>query len=95
MSVEEKVRLAHVLTHPARYQIVKLLQNKGRAYIAEMADDLLLDRKLIAFHIRIMEREGLLETSLETKQPPKGNPVLVRYARLTDKAIKTLETCKI
>lgn len=95
MSVEEKVRLTHVLTHPARYQIAKLLQSKGRAYIAEIAKDLGVDRKVVTFHMRIMEREGLLTTSLQKKQPPKGNPILVRYAKLTDKAVKTLENCKI
>ena len=86
----EDIRLAHILTHPVRHQISKLLQ-KGKRYIAEISNELGIDRKVISFHIRIMEEEGLIRTSLERKTPPSGNPVLVRYASLTDKAKEIME----
>ena len=93
MSVEEIVKLAHVLTQPVRYNIANLLRSRGKAYIKEIADELEIGRKVVAFHLRVMEREGLLETSLETKIPETGNPILVRYAKLTDKTLKVLEKC--
>lgn len=93
MPAEEDIRLAHVITHPRRYQIVKLLRSRKKAYIKEIADELEIDRKVVAFHLRVLEREKLLNTSLKTKVPTTGNPVLVRYAKLTNKTLEILAMC--
>jgi len=93
MSQDETIQLAHVLTQPQRFRIVDLLRSRDRAYIAEIADELDIDRKVVSFHLRVLERENLLTTSLEKKEPPGGNPILVRYAKLTDKTLSVLKKC--
>lgn len=92
---QEDVRLAHIITHPVRHKIAKLLTNSQKMYIAQMSEELDVDRKVVSFHLRVMERDGLLETKLETKTPHVGNPVLVRYAWLTDKTKEILEKCHL
>ena len=95
MSVGERIRLTHVLTHPKRFAIVDYVRKTGRKYIAEISAELSIDRKIVSFHLKVLEREGLINTRLERKIPPKGNPVFVRYVDITPEAIEVLESCSL
>ena len=92
---EQEVRLAHILTHPVRHTISKLLSENPKMYIAQISDEADVDRKVVTFHLKIMEQEGLINTKLDTKVPRLGNPVLVRYAWLTEKAQEILKKCHL
>ena len=95
MSVGERIRLTHVLTHPKRFEIIDLIRKQGRKYIAEISEVLGINRKVVSFHLKVLEREGMITTNLESKIPETGNPVLVRYVELTEEAKKILESCKL
>jgi len=95
MSAGEKIRLAHILTHPKRFQIIEALRGDNQLYIAEIADKIEDDRRIASFHIRVLEKAGLVTTELAQKIPKKGNPVLVRYVRLTPKTLELLKSCDL
>ena len=91
----ERIRLTHVLTHPKRFAIVDLIRKKGSKYIKEISDELRINRKVVAFHLKVLEREGMIKTKLTRKDPPSGNPVFVRYVEITEDAKKVLESCSL
>jgi predicted ArsR family transcriptional regulator len=95
MSMGEEIRPIHVLTHPKRYEIIELIRKEGPKYIAEISEKLGINRKIVSFHLKVLEREEMITTYLEQKEPPTGNPVLVRYAKLTKKAEETLKRCRL
>lgn len=90
----EKIALTHVVTHPVRYGISEELLKDNRLFINELSKRLNLDRKTVAFHLMTMEKYGLVKTYLETKTPKKRNPVVVRYAELTDLGKEIMNRCK-
>lgn len=95
MSSGERIRLTHVLTHPKRYEIIQLIRSEGQKYIAEISGKLGINRKIVSFHIKVLEREGMVTTNLEQRVPPTGNPVLVRYVKLTKEAEEILTLCNL
>ncbi len=67
---------------PDRIAMVRLLQRDGRKHLAELAEELSLGRKVIAYHERSLERIGVL--SSELGKAPEGYPaVYVRYVEVT------------
>lgn len=91
----ENITLLHLLTHPIRYRIVKELEKGDPLYISELSDRLKVDRKVVSFHLMTLRENDLAETYLETKSPAKGNPVVVRYAKLSGKAKSILSQFKL
>lgn len=88
---EKLVKFAHVMMHPLRYQIVRKLKGaKKPLYIAQIAKDLGVNRKLISFHLSTLLQNGLVEgeyrLSRELASGKSGKPVVVNYYKLTKKA---------
>lgn len=86
------VEKLHVLTHRNRHKIVTAIR-EGQPednYLAKIARQTDIDPKVVKFHVRVLEREGLVETSL-VPSTTSGNPVFVRQVRLTKDAQETLE----
>ena len=83
-SDEEDISLRYLLSQPIRYAIINLIRNTGRKYIAEISSKLGINRKVISYHLRALEKRKLITTELATKIPATGNPVYVRYVELTD-----------
>jgi len=101
MSVrKDDVTLTHVLTHPIRYAIAKELAKGRPLYIQQLTQKVSktigkVDRKIISFHLMKLEENGLIDSDLDVKKPPTGNPVVVRYSKLTPKASELLSKIKI
>lgn len=75
------------MAHPVRNAITKLLSKKSLMYIQEIADALELNRKLVSFHLMVMEKEGLIHSELKLSSTASStNPRAVRYVELTQKA---------
>lgn len=92
---DEELKLIHIASHPIRYAILRELEKGRPLYINELSDrlrekEMHVDRKIIAFHLMTLQDNGLIETYLETKEPPTGNPVVVRYSKLTPNAKEVL-----
>lgn len=88
---EGEVEVRYLLSQPIRFGIVDLIRREGKKYIAEISKELGINRKIISYHLRALEKEKLIKTNLTTKLPATGNPVLVRYVELTELTVKILE----
>jgi len=92
LPLDERMKSLHVASHPIRYRIMHELGKGKPLYINELSDKLdKTDRKIIAFHLMTLQENGLVDTYLELKNPSTGNPVAVRYAKLTEKGKGILE----
>jgi len=95
---DEETKALHVLTHPLRLRIAKVLQDSTKPlYIAQLSRKLgnEWDRKIISFHLMKMESFGLADSRVDLVTHETGNPVAVRYFTLTDKAKAMLKRCNL
>ena len=90
LSDHEKAKLRYLIVQPKRFAIVALVRKKGRKYLAEISSELSIDRKGVSYHVRRLEKEGLVTTNLERKSEGGGSPVYVRYVYPTELAEKIL-----
>jgi len=88
---EEDIALRYLLAQPIRFAIVDLIRKKGKKYIAEISKELGINRKVISYHLRALEKQKLITTELMPKVPPLGNPVYVRYVELTELTTEMLD----
>lgn len=95
MDREEKIALAHILTHPVRYRIAEKLETDKQLFITQLAKEFGLDRKVVAFHVRILEKNKLVATDLEMDRSPRGNPVVIRNVKLTELGRQIMSQCKL
>lgn len=103
MSGKEVAKSEYVLLQPHRFAIADLIRRKGRKYITEISNELGINRKVVSYHVRKLEKAGLVTTKLERtprrRMKPAGEhvrraspaPVLARYVYLTELAEKILE----
>lgn len=87
----EAITLRYLLSQPIRFAIVDLIRKEGKKYIAEISKELGINRKVISYHLRALQRQKLITTELTTKIPAGGNPVYVRYVELTELTSDLLE----
>ncbi len=85
-----KMGAAYPLSHPARASIIKLLKKEGKAYIAQLAEELGLSERLISFHLSVLSSGGFVESEYGLSNPGKNPPRVVRYYHLTEKVDETL-----
>ncbi len=88
---KEDIKLRYLLSQPIRYAIVDLIRKKGKKYIAEISRELNINRKVVSYHLRALEKNGLITTDLNLKIPPLGNPAYVRYVELTKLTIAMID----
>jgi predicted transcriptional regulator len=82
---EERVRNINITTQPARYEIeMVLLENP--AYISDIVKKLGINRRVVIYHLRVLERYGFVKTYL--KETGKTTPVSERFAEPTQKLIE-------
>jgi len=80
-----------ILLFPTRYNIYKVLKEAGTPlYAQQIGDKLGLDRKLVSFHLAILEQNGFVISNYGVANPSKGAPKAVRYYTLTEKADKVI-----
>ena len=90
MSDKKKINRVHLLSHPTRYDILKLLEKAGERgnYAAKIAAELNLDSTLVLYHLtkispeHLNSRMGIVDSE---------EPLAARYYTLTDETKKYLE----
>ncbi len=84
---------AQLRNSPERLAMVLLLRRKGRKHISELKDELSLSRVIVAHHVKVLEKYGIVSSKLD--DAPKGYAAeLVRYVELTtigENMVKCLE----
>lgn len=80
----------YVLSHPVRAAIIQVLREKERAYIAQIAQELGLEDRLVSFHLSVLSTSGFVESEYGLSNPQVQPPRAVRYYCLTPKVDKAL-----
>lgn len=81
---DESLKEVRVLLHPIRFRIVKLLAEKPM-HVKEMSKALGEERRLISYHLHILEEYGFLKSDYEISELPKLKGKAIRKYRVTAK----------
>ena len=75
-----------IMLHPVRWKILTALKGKDKEmYIDEIANMIEEDRRLVSFHLSILQNRGFLESEFKVLQVPKSKGKAGRFFRLTEK----------
>lgn len=78
-----------VMLHPIRLKILHILEEKGEMYIDEIAKNVDIDRRLISFHLGVLQNYGFLESSFKVVEEPHSKGKAGRFFTLTSKYEET------
>lgn len=81
--------LLYTAMHPTRLELLTRIEVK-ESYASKLEETTQIDRKIISFHLSVLERAGLVASEFRLKNDPEERPVAVRYYRLTEAGKKTL-----
>jgi len=88
------VEAVHILTHPLRFKIVEALRRSGEPmFIAQIADAINADHKLVSFHLMMMLKHGLVEGEWKVSSLPRSRGKAVKYYKLTSKVEESFSRC--
>jgi len=88
-SEEATVEEAHLLLHPIRYKMVKLL-TENPMHINAISDALGVDRRLTAYHLNILEEHRFLSSVHKISDEAKSRGKALRVYTVTGKAEEVL-----
>ncbi|RZN33353.1 MAG: ArsR family transcriptional regulator [Methanophagales archaeon ANME-1-THS] len=71
------VEEAHVLLHPIRFRIVKLLAERPM-HINEIAKAMEEERRLVSYHLLTLEQYGFVSSKYEISEHPKSRGKAIR-----------------
>jgi len=87
---EEKVKEAHVILHPIRFRIIELLSEK-QMHVSELSKALAEERRLISYHLDILEEYGFVQSKYEISDQPRSKGKALRIYWTTDKIHHVLD----
>jgi DNA-binding transcriptional ArsR family regulator len=90
---EEKVKEAYVILHPIRFRILELLSEK-QMHVSELSKALAEERRLLSYHLDILEEYGFVQSKHEISDQPKSKGKALRIYRATDKIEQVLGAIK-
>jgi predicted transcriptional regulator len=79
----------HVAAQPTRLQILNSLTKKEKLYATNLAGELNIERKVIAFHLNALEKAGLVKSEYGLSY--ENRPAAVRYYQILPKGREILE----
>ena len=88
-SEEVIVKEAHLLLHPIRFKMVKLLTEKP-IHVNAISDALGVDRRLTAYHLGILEEHGFLSSVHKISDEQRSRGKALRVYTVTGKAEEVL-----
>lgn len=97
LSKEEIIGGGEILFHPLREQIWEMLEERPDGlYINQLADLLEKERRLVAFHLGVMEKHDLVTSEYVICEMPHSKGRATRVFKITSKTheIKK-ELCKL
>lgn len=86
---EQLVMEAHVLVHPIRFRLVELLREKPM-HINSISKALGEERRLVSYHLQILEANGFLNSKYELSEQEKTKGKAIRKFWVTDKVDEVL-----
>ncbi|HDS45486.1 MAG TPA: transcriptional regulator [Methanomicrobia archaeon] len=81
---DQLVMDAHVLVHPMRFRIVELLREKTM-HINSISKALGEERRLVSYHLQILETYGFLSSKYEISEQDKSKGKAIRKFWVTDR----------
>jgi len=94
MAIEDKlVKEAHVLVHPIRFRIVELLLEKPM-HINEISKALGEERRLVSYHLDLLEEYGFVNSKHELSDKPKLKGRAIRTYWVTNKVQEVINAIK-
>jgi predicted transcriptional regulator len=90
---EEKVKEAYVILHPIRFRLIELLSEK-QMHVSELSKALAEERRLISYHLDILEEYGFVQSKHEISDQPKSKGKALRIYWRTDKIEQVLGAIK-
>jgi DNA-binding transcriptional ArsR family regulator len=79
--MDHTLEMAQVIMEPIRASIIKSLV-KGANYIGAIADELKLDRSVVAYHLSILEKNNLVGSEYQILVPPHSPGKAARFYKL-------------
>ena len=85
MKIEDEfLKDVHVLGHPIRFRIMDLLAEKPM-YINEISKTLGEERRLVSYHLHILEKCGFLKSNYEISDQLKSKGKAIRKYKVAEK----------
>lgn len=89
-------KLIHVMTHPVRNKIIKLLKDDPETlYITQIAKKLDISNRLASFHLVSLLQYGLVDGTWAVSEIPQSPGKAVKHYNLTDKALAIINETKL
>lgn len=86
----DMVKSGSIMLHPIRLKILTTLEHeKGEMYIDKIAEKVNIDRRLVSFHLGVLQNYGFLESSFKIVQEPHSKGKAGRFFKLTTKYEET------
>jgi DNA-binding transcriptional ArsR family regulator len=86
---DELLNDAHILLHPLRYRIMEQLSDE-EIHINALSDRLDEERRLVSYHLLILEEHGFLESGYEISEYPKSKGKVIKRYKPTEKLKKVI-----
>lgn len=86
---DQLILKAHVLVHPIRFRIVELLR-ENPMHINSISKALGEERRLVSYHLQILETYGFLSSKYEISEQEKSKGKAIRKFWITDKVDEVL-----
>ncbi len=94
-NTEEIIKEGHMLVHPLRYKIIKLLQeNPEGMYVNQISKAIKEDRKLVAYHLLTLFQYDFAKSEYEISKYPSSKGKALKRITLTEKTKKVLTDLK-
>jgi len=93
MKIEDDFKDVHVLLHPMRFRIVELLAEKPM-HINEISNALRKERRLISYHLLVLEEHGFLSSKYELSEQPNSKGKAIRKYSVTGKVEEVFSELK-
>ncbi len=90
---EALLKEVRVLLHPMRYRIVELLTEKSM-HINEISKVLGEERRLVSYHLLILEKYGFLTSNYEMSEQLKSKGKAIRKYSVTEKVEEVISELK-
>ncbi len=88
------LEMAQVVMEPTRWKIMNSLYDTPK-YIGQIATDITSDRSNVAYHLSILEQNGLLDSEYRILEPPHSKGKAARFysvnTRVYTEFLKELE----
>jgi predicted transcriptional regulator len=84
---------AHLILHPIRFRLLQLLSER-QMYVSELSKALAEERRLLSYHLDILEQYGFVQSKHEISDQPRSKGKALRTYWATDKIEQVLGELK-